>query len=386
MYEDNEKKINWLDIFKKLIKIVIVILVVLGLIALITRCTKNTKKNNVIEPEPVNLSTELDKIQDATLKYITKDTLPTETGASKTVKLKYLINKGLIETVSDATGTKCDENESYSEVTKLTNNYALKTSLTCGKNTQTKTVYIGCFTNCDGGICIGKDSDKGICTVTTNNNKSTTEPVNNIQNNSTTSTNTTTINNTNNSNAQTNNNININTTTPVNNNSKPTETNVVTEPEKVKVYEYRKDNSVKVCEEGVLNSNGECAVSEVIVQTQAPIENKSTTYKSTTKTETITTKNPASIKNTSTITYTYIGIENGYYKYKKTTKISTPITNITYSCKDKTYTYDKDKNICKKSSTQVMYYAPKIIEDYEYKWSSKDLGSDWVKTGRFKLQ
>lgn len=33
-----------------------------------------------------------------------------------------------------------------------------------------------------------------------------------------------------------------------------------------------------------------------------------------------------------------------------------------------------------------MYYAPKIIEDYEYKWSSKDLGSDWVKTGRFKLQ
>ena len=92
MYEENENKLDWTNILKKLGIAVGAIVIILLVITGISKCTKTSdKKPN--EKVPVDLTTQLDQLESATLSYLTKDNLPVEINASKTIRLKILFKR-----------------------------------------------------------------------------------------------------------------------------------------------------------------------------------------------------------------------------------------------------------------------------------------------------
>ena len=163
MYEEKEHRISWILLLKRILWYVLVVIVILGLIALITRCARNSKDTKT--KTTIDLSNEVLKLQEASLQYFSINNLPQKENESRSVKLKYLIAKDYIKPLTDSKDNKCDTSESYSEVTRLENNYYLVTKVKCGKNSKTKKVYIGCFAECNGKICIGKKEDNGICEI-----------------------------------------------------------------------------------------------------------------------------------------------------------------------------------------------------------------------------
>ena len=373
MYEENEKKINWLSVLKRAIIFVVVLIVIFTIISLLTRCTN---KNNSINPtqENINLSSEIEEMQDATIKYLTEDILPREINDRKTIKLKYLINNKIIDSLKDKQGNVCDVDASYSEVTRLENNYALKTVVNCGKNTDYKVIYIGCFDNCNGGICKGSESNSGLCSITETDSNSNTTTTTKKSTSSTTTTKKT-------------------SNTKV---SKTSNTNNSTNSNKVQ-YQYKKAYVKLICEYGTLVNNV-CRLQDYYTLTDEPVKNTNTTYKKSTvnaNKEKVYLNNVA--KNTSTATYEYITTESVagkrkyvYNKYTckrgtlngKTCTISTPSTTTSYTCKDASFVYDSKNNKCYKQVVDESYTNPIKKTYFEYTWDYTSPGEGWVKTGK----
>lgn len=366
MYDDNEKKINWLYILKRLVILVIALIIIFGVISLATRCSKKDDSKQIINPEPVSLKAQIDKMQDATIKYLTKDSMPTTINSTKNIKLKYLVNKNLIETLKDNDGTVCDEDASYSEITRLENNYALKTTLTCGKKTEYKVIYIGCFNDCkDGDICKTTNSKvNGICGEKKNNNSKTT----------------TTTKKTNNNNSS-------------NKNNDKTTTTTKKASGKVE-YQYKKE-LYKVCTYGVANKEGKCVVTNnyTLAGNVVSYDKVVETTKDAIK-ETVSYSNPGKATNTDKVHYEIVKYDKttGKYIYNKYTCAEGTLNGKTCvvkstvkvnGCEDKTYTYNSKSNTCTKEVKYNTVTDPTIV--YDYTWSTnKNLGNGWVKTGKVR--
>jgi len=381
MYEENDRKINWFGILKRLIMIIVVLIVIFFIITGITKCSKNTTKSTkTIKPEPVVLTNQLNDVQAATIKYLNKDNLPVELNSTKTIKLKYLINKNLITTVKDSSGTTCDTNNSYSEVTRLENNYAIKTILTCGKNSDYKIIYVGCFDNCENGkICAGDENTTGgIC-----NKQETTTPSTNTETNNTS---TNDASKTNNTATSTNSSSNTTSTNKSSSTTKKTttnkNTNSTTSTSKV-LYEYKKCNSTAVCTTGTLNSDNMCAVTESTKEVIAPLD-RTTPAKSTI----VYFKNPANAQSTKKVTYKYLKYDSTLgYKYEKYTCTEGTLngTNcVTSQYCAETYTFDAQANNCYKYTHKYNLYNPTYQETCETMWSTDTEYPGWTRTGNVK--
>lgn len=251
MYDEKETRssnIEWGNILRKVIKFVVLIIIVVLIFSLVTRCTRavNSVKNRNTEAK-TSLNTQLLKMQNATIKYATKENLPSATYTSKTIRLKELEDSGKIKNLKDSKGNVCSLSNSYSRITKLENNYMVRMYLTCGKNTGNKTFYIGCFDDCNGKVCLGSKSKKGgLCT--NNSVESTTNTETNTNTSSNTNTSTSTNNssdrlvdfgNSSNNTSSSNSNTSNNTYTPV------TKT----------LYEYVKYRNSYACSDGTLEGN-----------------------------------------------------------------------------------------------------------------------------------
>ncbi len=81
MYEENENKLDWTNILKKLGIAVGAIVIILLVVTGITNCAKSDGKKPS-EKTPVDLTAQLDQLETATLSYLTKDNLPVEINAS----------------------------------------------------------------------------------------------------------------------------------------------------------------------------------------------------------------------------------------------------------------------------------------------------------------
>lgn len=192
-------------------------------------------------------SENLKNMKEAAKDYYTTERLPKNTGDTVSMTLGEMLDKNLILPLSDSEGNQCDEEESYVEVTKMDEEYILKTNLKCGSNDNYLLVHMGCYDYCDEEICenadtietsVGKVYTTGSGSTNANTATSGTTTGENkvINNNNTTiNNNNTTINN-----STTNNNITIKpteSTTP----DEPDEPNQPNEPTKVTTtyYEYR---------------------------------------------------------------------------------------------------------------------------------------------------
>lgn len=346
MYEENENKIDWGNIIKRVVMIIGAILIILGIVTAVSKCAKK----DIVEPpkeKEVDLTNQLNQLEAATLKYLTKDNLPVELNASKTIRLKILINKEILTDITDENNNKCDTNESYAEVTRLENSYAVKLSLTCGKNKDYRIIYVGCFEDCNGGICKGtENSIGGVCNEIVDKEPDK-KPVNNNNNNTSSinnnnKPNTSTPSKPNNSNSGSNNSNNNNNNSNTNNNNNQTNN----KPKEI-MYEYKRCSTS--CKEGTLNSRtNKC---------EFEIRNPFSTKVSFTNSSLANKKNPA-------IGYSFISYANDLYNY------------IMYECTD-SYIFNYDTKKCTRNSIDP-------IKSCETTWSYSTSLPGWERTGNTK--
>lgn len=137
---EKEKKINWLELFIKIIIIFIFVLIIVWLVAKITNRTKlsDTFKNNINNMEKV-----------ATDHFKNVD-LPLKNGKSKKITLGEMIEKGLIVSSEVQKEGTCDATKSFSKITRKKDNYVLETTLECGneKSTISKKISLKDCKNC----------------------------------------------------------------------------------------------------------------------------------------------------------------------------------------------------------------------------------------------
>ena len=169
---EDEKKINWLSLFIKIVIAFAFILIIVWLVSKLINRNKlsDTFKNNINNMETV------------AVKYFKDIDLPTKQGESIKVTLGEMIEKELIVSVKTSEGGKCDTKDSYSKITRKKDNYEVETRLECGKEKNTITRKFS-FNDCKN------------CTTDTKNN--------NTKNNDTKNNNADGNNSTNNSNKST---------------------------------------------------------------------------------------------------------------------------------------------------------------------------------------
>lgn len=333
MYEDNEKKIDWLSIIKKILTVIAIILVIFLIVLGVTKCSnkKPSNNNNTVPPIIVNLKDELDTMEEAALEYITKDTLPTEINGQVTIKLKNLIDNNKLSYLVDEAGNICDVNKSYVEITKLENNYAVKSYIVSSDKSDYKISYIGCFDTCkDGEICRGESNTTGgICTDSKkeeNKTETNKQPVN------------------------------TNTSKPNNSTSGLR-----------LMYQYKKYTSSCPTNYSYDSKTNSCVsfYSQTSYGTVVPG-----------KTDTnVDVKYFTSTSKLLSAGYTFVGFDNelGYEGVK---------TTVTYTeayCKNSTYNYDATSNTCSKTVIKTDYRP--VEEVWEYTWSYSPTLNGWTRTG-----
>ena len=124
MYEEKKVSINWLKLILVVIIGFLVIILSAKLVSIIFKNVDNSETTKSFE-------TNLKLMNDAGKAYYVEDKLPKEVGESAKVTLKELIEAGKLSEIKDKNGDTCITDESYVEVTKLENEYQLKSYLAC---------------------------------------------------------------------------------------------------------------------------------------------------------------------------------------------------------------------------------------------------------------
>ena len=174
MYEEGNKNLslNWGSLLIKLV-ILAVIVFLAGLI--FTKVTGKNSSSNTLASSNSDYITNISTMKTAAFEYFTKSKLPEKVGGTEKLTLAQMINqKLLIDFTND--GKVCDTNSSYVQATKTADgNYALKVSLTCGKQSDFIVTTIE-----SADICSSSDTCKNNATnsdvvidTTTNNNGKT---------------------------------------------------------------------------------------------------------------------------------------------------------------------------------------------------------------------
>ena len=124
---ENEKRINWLSLFIKIIIVFIFALIIIWLVSKIINNNKlsDTFKNNINNMEKVSVD------------YFKTIDLLLEKGQSIKITLEELIEKELIISINNENENKCKLKDSYSEITREKDKYIVKTTLKCGKEKDT---------------------------------------------------------------------------------------------------------------------------------------------------------------------------------------------------------------------------------------------------------
>lgn len=166
---EDERQINWLSLFIKIIIIFIFAIILIWLVSKIINSSKpsETFKNNINNMEEVAVS------------YFKEIDLPQEKGKSTKITLEEMIEKKLIVSINENKKSTCDVKKSYSKITRNKKDYKVETTLVCGKEKDTITRKFS-FKDCKN------------CNTRTETKNTTKDNTNKDTNKDTTSTNTST--------------------------------------------------------------------------------------------------------------------------------------------------------------------------------------------------
>lgn len=114
---------------------------------------------------PVDLSPLTDRIfndninnmKEAAKAYYINERLPINVGGKVSMHLEEMLDKKLILPFVDSKGHKCDPVDSYVEITKMDNEYILKTYLVCGKQADYLIEHMGCYDKCPAPACVEEE-------------------------------------------------------------------------------------------------------------------------------------------------------------------------------------------------------------------------------------
>jgi len=122
-----EKKINWLSLFIKVIIIFVFVIIVIWLIS------KIINRNKLSESFINNIN----NMQEKSKEYFKTIDLPLERGQNIKITLKEMLEKDLLDDSNKNIENSCDLNKSYSNITREKEKYIIETTLKCGKEKET---------------------------------------------------------------------------------------------------------------------------------------------------------------------------------------------------------------------------------------------------------
>lgn len=155
---EEEKKINWLSLFIKVIIIFAFVLIIMWLISKIIGTKKLSK----------TFTNNLDNMSTVAVDYFKTIDLPQEKGNSIKITLGQMIDKKLIVSINEGTKNSCDTEKSYSVITRKDSNYLVETTLKCGKEKDTKKVNFE-FKDCKN--CNDSNNDENKTNENNSNNQ-----------------------------------------------------------------------------------------------------------------------------------------------------------------------------------------------------------------------
>lgn len=127
MYEDKKRKlkINWKSLLIKMAILLVIVFLIIWIISLF-------KKDKEV---PSNIGDNLKTMQEVANDYFIGSRLPDRINGKETLTLKEMLDNKLLLEFKDQDGKSCDENNSYAEVTKVSDNsYTIKVKLVCTKD------------------------------------------------------------------------------------------------------------------------------------------------------------------------------------------------------------------------------------------------------------
>ena len=149
-----------------LITIAIAVLVIILVVLLMGRKNNNCPENNCNGSSNTTTVTcgngttkeekfndNLRTIKDAAEHYFTLERMPANVGETKRITLKEMQDAKMVLSVIDSTGSRCNAENSYVEVTKENDEYVMKIYLSCSDMEDYIIVHLGCYDYCKGTIC-----------------------------------------------------------------------------------------------------------------------------------------------------------------------------------------------------------------------------------------
>ena len=148
-----------LKILKWTLTVILIILLAILIIFLIKGYSNNN--NNNLNPLLNQIFADnIERMKDAAKDYYTVDRVPKKEGETFKLTLQEMIDKKLILPLTDKNGKMCDTTASYTEITKVGNEWQLKINLSCGSEEEYIIVYLGCHDYCKNYICEREDEEK----------------------------------------------------------------------------------------------------------------------------------------------------------------------------------------------------------------------------------
>ena len=214
------------DILLKAIVVIIFLILVVFIITKVTNPDNNTKSSKTSSNYDKVFSENLEKMENASFSYFTKDKLPKETGEVSELTLREMINSNLLEAFTDADGKACNVNTSYIRLTKNDEDYTLRVNLECNEKKDYSLMKVGEYDYCEHDICKRNTSKEK-----ESDSKDESDVVKEVE-----ITESTNNSNSNNSNSNSGTRSNASSTSPSNNNS----SSINNTPTVRTMYEYKK--------------------------------------------------------------------------------------------------------------------------------------------------
>lgn len=132
MYQEESNSFQWLKLILRLVIVVLVVLLTLKFVFIIS--------NNSLGKKDTTFENNLKYIDDLSKAYFNENNIPKEIGESKEYKIEEVLSKDQIEYMNK-NYDKIDYENSYIKITRLENEYQIKTLLTYNGETN----YINSF-------------------------------------------------------------------------------------------------------------------------------------------------------------------------------------------------------------------------------------------------
>jgi len=168
MYNERKDTFSIKDIIVQVLCILLFIFLLLWLFPTKSYVKNNVSSNNgnvasgdqdIVFESPAQIvdaifNFNVQTMKEAAISYYTTSRLPGKVGDSKKMTLREMLNEKLILSFLDSDNKQCDLDNSFVEITKVTDEYTLKVNLVCpASKSDYIIVHLGCYDYCKGNVC-----------------------------------------------------------------------------------------------------------------------------------------------------------------------------------------------------------------------------------------